>query len=77
MTPSPGGREYSQAMQDIVELRKHYNPEAREPASYAARRTAFLISFDARWDIENHPQTTRWDTNSHWFRYNRALKSMM
>jgi beta-galactosidase len=77
VTPSPGGREYSQAMQDMVELRKHYNPNAREPASYAARRTAFLISFDARWDIENHPQTKRWNTTAHWFRYYRALKSMM
>lgn len=77
VTPSPGGREYSQAMQDVVELRKHYNPDAHEPAAYAARRTAFLISFDARWDIENHPQTKRWDTTGHWFRYYRALKSMM
>jgi len=77
VTPSPGGREYSQAMQDVIELRKHYNADAREPASYAARRTAFLISFDNRWDIENHPQTKRWDTVAHWFRYYRALKSMM
>jgi beta-galactosidase len=77
VTPSPGGREYSQAMHDVVELRKHYNADAREPASYAARRTAFLISFDSRWDIENHPQTKRWSTTAHWFRYYRALKSMM
>jgi beta-galactosidase len=77
VTPSPGGREYAQAMQDVIELRKHYNPDAREPESYAARRTAFLISFDARWDIENHPQSKRWDTTAHWFRYYRALKSMM
>jgi beta-galactosidase len=77
VTPSPGGREYAQAAQDMLELRKHYNPEAREQASYAARRTAFLISYDALWDIENHPQTKRWDTAAHWFRYYRALKSMM
>jgi len=77
VTPSPGGREYAQAMQDVVELRKHYVADAKEPTDYAARRTAFLISFDARWDIENHPQTKRWDTVEHWFRYYRALKSMM
>jgi beta-galactosidase len=77
VTPSPGGREYSQAMHDIIELRKHYNADAREPASYAARRTAFLISDDNRWDISNHPQTKRWNTTEHWFRYYRALKSMM
>ncbi len=77
VTPSPGGREYAQAMREIVELRKHYNPDAREPQSYAARRTAFLISYDNRWDIANHTQTKRWNTEAHWMRYYRALKSMM
>ncbi|MGA8030563.1 MAG: beta-galactosidase [Bryobacteraceae bacterium] len=77
VTPSPGGREYAQAMREIVELRKHYDPAAHEPQSYAARRTAFLIAYDNRWDISNHPQTTRWDTIAHWMRYYRALKSMM
>ncbi len=77
VTPSPGGREYAQAMRDVIELRKHYDPSAREPQSYAARRTAFLISYDNRWDISNHKQTTRWDTVEHWMRYYRALKSMM
>jgi beta-galactosidase len=77
VTPSVGGREYSQAMQDVLELRKHYNPNAHEPESYAARRTAFLISYDNRWDISNHKQTVRWNTEAHWMRYYRALKSMM
>ena len=76
VTPSPGGREYAQAMRDVIELRKHYNPDAREPQDYAARKTAFLISYDNRWDISNHPQTVRWDTVGHWMRYYRALKSI-
>jgi beta-galactosidase len=77
VTPSPGGREYAQAMSDMLALRKHYDPNAREPQAYAARRTAFLIAYDNRWDISNHPQTKRWDTVAHWMRYYRALKSMM
>ncbi len=77
VTPSPGGREYSQAMSEIVELRKHYDPNAKEPADYAARRTAFLFSYDNEWDIDNHKQTTRWDTQAHWMKYYRALKSAM
>jgi beta-galactosidase len=77
VTPSPGGREYAEAMRDIVELRTHYDPNAHEPADYAARRTAFLIHYDNWWDIDNHPQTTRWNTVGHWMRYYRALKSMM
>jgi len=77
VTPSPGGREYSEAMSDILKLRQQYRPDAREPESYAARRTAFLIGFDNRWDIENHPQTKLWNTEAHWMRYYRALKSAM
>uniref|UniRef100_Q01YA8 Beta-galactosidase n=1 Tax=Solibacter usitatus (strain Ellin6076) TaxID=234267 RepID=Q01YA8_SOLUE len=77
VTPSPGGREYSRAMADILKLRPSYRPDAKEPAAYAKRRTAFLINFDNRWDIENHKQTTRWDTHAHWLKYYRALKSMM
>ncbi len=77
VTPSLGGREYAQAMREVTELRKHYDPNAREPESYAARRTAFLISYDNRWDISNHKQTVRWNTEAHWMRYERALKSMV
>ncbi len=77
VTPSEGGREYAQAMRDVIELRKHYDPGAREPQSYAARRTAFLISYDNRWDISDHSQTIRWNTEAHWMRYYRALKSIM
>jgi beta-galactosidase len=77
VTPSPGGREYSEAMADIVKLRAQYHADAAEPRSYASRRTAFLINFDNRWDIENHKQTTRWDTQAHWMKYYRALKTMM
>ncbi len=76
VTPSPGGREFSQAMHEIVDLRSHYRADAVEPKSYAARRTAFLISYDNRWDISNHRQTIRWDTVSHWMHYYRALKSV-
>ncbi len=76
VTPSPGGREYAEAMRDIVLLRQHYDSSAHEPESYAKRHTAFLISYDNRWDISNHKQTIRWDTVAHWMRYYRALKSV-
>jgi beta-galactosidase len=76
VTPSPGGREYAQAMRDVLALRKHYIPNAQEPRSYAARRAAFLIAFDNRWDIEIHQETVRWSTETHWMHYYRALKSV-
>lgn len=77
VTLSPGGREYSQAAKEMLLLRQHYDPDAREPRQYATRRTAFLIHYDNRWDISNHPQTDRWSTTDHWMRYYRALKSVM
>ena len=77
VTPSPGGREYAEAMRDVISLRAKYRSDAKEPAAYAKRRTAFLINFDNRWDIDIHKQTTRWDTVEHWMKYYRALKSMM
>ena len=49
----------------------------QEPADYAARRTAFLNSFENRWDMDNHTQTNRWNTTDHWMKYYRALKSVM
>ncbi|HXA49791.1 MAG TPA: beta-galactosidase [Candidatus Acidoferrum sp.] len=76
VTPSPGGLEYSQAMKDVIKLRGRYKADAKEPAAYAKRRTAFVIDFDSRWDIDIHKQTTRWDTVGHWMKYYRALKSM-
>lgn len=76
VTPSPGGLEYSQAMKDMVKLRGRYKADTKEPAAYAKRRTAFVIDFDSRRDIDIHKQTTRWDTSAHWMKYYRGLKSM-
>jgi len=76
VTLSPGGEEYSKAAHEIAELRAKRNAAAKLPNELAARRTAFFISYDSRWDIDNHKQTTRWDTTGHWFRYVRALQSM-
>ena len=77
VTLSPGGKEFVQAIQEVQAMRKLYTPYAQEPADYAARRTAFIDSFDNRWDIDNHTQTYRWNTVDHWMKYYRALKSVM
>jgi beta-galactosidase len=76
VTPSPGGLEYSQAMKDMIKLRDRYKAEVKEPAAYAKRRTAFVIDYESRWDIDIHKQTARWDTVGHWMKYYRALKSI-
>jgi len=76
VTPSTGGQQYSRAMRDIAGLRRHYQAGAKEPAAYAARRTALLYHVENRWDIDNHKQTTRWDTKEHLLKYYRALKRL-
>jgi beta-galactosidase len=77
VTLAPGGKEFEQANREMNQLRALYKPDAKAPAAYEARRTAIIYSYENRWDIDNHKQTTRWDTTGHWMKYYRALKSMM
>jgi beta-galactosidase len=74
VTLSRGGEEWVQAMREMRVLRQNRPREAKEPARYAARRTALLYNVDNRFDLDNHPQTVRWNTMGHLFKYQRALK---
>ena len=76
VTLAPGGKEFVESINNVLALRKAYRPQGTPPAAYETRRTAFLDSFENRWDIDNHKQTTRWDTVQHWMKYYRALKSI-
>lgn len=76
VTPAPGGLEYMQAIKDMQLLRASRRPAAVEPREHAARRTGLLYSLDNRLDLDNHKQTTRWDTMGHILKYHKALKSL-
>jgi beta-galactosidase len=76
VTPTTGGEQYQQAAQEIAMLRTHLQPDAKEPAAYAARRTALLYNVESRWDIDDHKQTVRWDTMEHILKQYRALKEL-
>lgn len=76
VTPARGGKEYAQAIKDVQLLRERYRPGAKEPAGYAARRTALLYDYENRWDIDNHRQTRRWDTHAHVLKHYKALKRL-
>jgi beta-galactosidase len=76
VTPTSGGQQYSQAAQEIALLRQHVRADAKEPAAYAARRTALLYSVESRWDLDNHKQTVLWDTMGHLLKQYRALKRL-
>ena len=67
-----------QAMRDVISsARASTGPTRRSPPRTPRAAPRSSINFDNRWDIDNHKQTTRWDTVEHWMKYYRALKSMM
>ena len=75
VTPSPGGREYSQVAREMRLLRAKFDAAVRPPAGYLARRTAILWNHENLWDINQHKQTALWDTWGHMFRYLEIAKS--
>jgi beta-galactosidase len=75
VTPSPGGLEYSQVAREMRELRAKYDPNAKPPAYYAARRTAILWNHENLWNLDSQKQTALWDTWGHAFRYLEVAKS--
>jgi len=76
VTPSIGGEQYSQAVRDIAKLRAVYNAAAQIPKAYDARRVALLYNVENRWDMDNHPQTTRWSSMGHVLKYYSAAKRL-
>jgi beta-galactosidase len=76
VTLTRGGEEYVQAIRDLARLRAARPASPVEPAAYAARRTALLYNVENRFDLDNHPQTNRWNTMAHVLKYQRALKAL-
>jgi beta-galactosidase len=75
VTPSPGGLEYSQVAREMREMRAKYDPAAKPPVNYTARRTAILWNHENLWNIDYQKQTALWDTWGHMFRYLEIAKS--
>ena len=75
VTPTPGGREFVQAIADVKRLRAEATPGAPLPPPLRARRTALLWSHDVMWDLENHKETVRWDTWRHRTVFTAAVRS--
>ena len=74
-TVTPGGKEYATFMEEIRQLRKHYQPRENKPANYLARRTAILFNPENCWSIERQKQNATWNTLEHIDKYYRTLKS--
>ena len=75
ITPTPGGKEFSQFIQDINVLRKKYNTQNVLPKSYTNRKTGILFNADNVMAINQNKQTTEWNTEGHFLKYYKALKS--
>ena len=75
VTPTPGGKEFSQFIQEINMLRKNYNPKVALPKPYQQRKTGILINTDNVQGLNLNKQTTEWNTEGHFLKYYKAAKS--
>jgi len=74
VTPSTSGAEYIKVINELKQIKKDYDPNAKMPAEYAARLTGVLYNADNRWEEDNQPQTYQWDFMQHLMRYYKAMK---
>ena len=75
VTPTPGGLEFSQFIKDISTLRKNYDAKAELPKPYLQRKTGILFNADNVMGINLNKQTTEWNTENHFLKYYKAVKS--
>jgi len=75
VTPTSGGLEFSNFINEIKLLRKNYDPKAKLPADYLKRKTGILYNTDNVMAINLNRQTTEWNTEGHFLKYYKALKS--
>lgn len=75
VTPSPGGKEFAQFIEEVNLLRKNYDPKAQLPQAYEQRKTGILINTDNVQALNLNRQTTEWNTEAHFLKYYKAAKS--
>jgi beta-galactosidase len=76
VTPSQGGEDYMQFMQEIKELRKQYKPGSKMPEKLAARSTAILWNLENYWTIDRQKQTWQWDAWNYPIKFQEIAKSL-
>lgn len=72
--PLYGGEQYSEFIKEIASLRKLYNPAAKMPKEYAARKAALVYNMDNVWETSIQPQTFQWNEREHIAKYYYSLK---
>lgn len=75
ITPTPGGTEFIQFMNEVKKLRINYTPDIQLPEDYRKRKTAILFNHENIWGMEQNKQTTEWNSLKHIMKYYKPLKS--
>ena len=75
VTPTPGGLEFQQFINEVKTLRKHYDSKAKLPLTYENRKTAIHFNHENVWGMEQNRQTRQWNTLDHITKYYKSLKS--
>ena len=75
VTPTAGGMEFSRFIKEINSLRQKYTDNPQLPQSYLQRKTGILFNSDNVQALNLNKQTTEWNTEGHFLKYYKALKS--
>lgn len=76
VTPTSGGAEFKQFIDEMGILRKKYDAKANLPADYLKRKTGILFNGDNVIGIELNKQTREWNTIGHFLKYYKAAKAV-
>ncbi|MGD9928388.1 MAG: beta-galactosidase [Mangrovibacterium sp.] len=76
LTPSPGGEEYMQFMNEVKELRKQCKPGVQMPEKLTERSTAILWDLENYWSIDRQKQTFQWDAWNYPVKFLEMTKSL-
>jgi len=76
ITPSQGGKEYLQVMEELKKVRKLSDEKAATPDKLIKRNTAVLFNMDNHWETNNQRQTAQWSYEKHFYKYYDVFKKM-
>jgi beta-galactosidase len=78
ITPSSGGKEYMQMINELKTLRKSWENKSNRPSKKAKepKPLALLISKDNQWEMDYQRQTDQWNYKMHYLKYYKLLKRM-
>lgn len=72
VTPTPGGIEFQQFMNEIKVLRSKYQKDSKMPEDWARRKTGILWDLENMWNLDFQRQTVQWNTVDHLNKYLNA-----